>query len=181
MTDSSVLKLVSQTVVDTKLTGPSQAKASPSKFDQVRARLDQPSAAHDLSIAQNSPRVSPQEKKWLEAQFKKRLEEVRQRDLHEIFRADLRESKERVDAIRRRVSAQPASPALEPVKARLLQVESQYLESGRLLRGLGKLDSPADYLKMQLQMYQLTQNVELLSKIAGEVVGGVNKVLSTQV
>ncbi|MCI0420920.1 MAG: type III secretion system inner rod subunit SctI, partial [Acidobacteria bacterium] len=91
------------------------------------------------------------------------------------------ESKEQVDAIRRGLSAQPSTPALDPLKDRLLYVENQYMESGRLLRGLGKLDSPEDYLKMQLQMYRLTQSVELLSKIAGEVVGGVNKVLSTQV
>lgn len=181
MAVTSVSKLVSQTVANTKATGHSQAKVSPSKFDQVRAKLEQPSTSAEQRIGQNTAQVSAQDGKRLEAEFKKRLEQVRQRDLDEIFKADLQESKKQVDAIRRGPAAQPPSPALEPVKDRLLQVENQFLESGRLLRGLGKLDSPQDYLKMQLEMYRLTQNVELLSKIAGEAVSGVNKVLSTQV
>jgi len=181
MADTSISKLVSQTVASAKATGLSQAKVSPSKFDQVRAKLEQSSTSSDQRIGQNTPQISAQEGKRSEVEFKNRLEQVRRRDLGEIFKADLQDSKERVDAIRKGLAAQPPSPALEPVKDRLLQVENQYLESGRLLRGLGKLDSPQDYLKMQLEMYRLTQNVELLSKIAGEAVGGVNKVLSTQV
>lgn len=181
MADTSVSKLVSQTVASAKATGRSQAKVSPSKFDQVRAKLEQPSTSSDQRIGQNTAQIPAQERKRLEVEFKNRLEQVRRRDLGEIFKADLQDSKERVEAIRRGLAAQPPSPALEPVKDRLLQVENQYLESGRLLRGLGKLDSPQDYLKMQLEMYRLTQNVELLSKIAGEAVSGVNKVLSTQV
>lgn len=181
MAVTSVSKLVSQTVANTKATGHSQAKVSPSKFDQVRAKLEQPSTSAGQRIGQNTGQFSAQDGKRLEAEFKKRLEQVRQRDLDEIFKADLQESKKQVDVIRRELAAQPPSPALEPVKDRLLQVENQFLESGRLLRGLGKLDSPQDYLKMQLEMYRLTQNVELLSKIAGEAVSGVNKVLSTQV
>jgi hypothetical protein len=50
-----------------------------------------------------------------------------------------------------------------------------------LLQGLGKIDSPEDYLRMQLQMYKMNQSVELLSRIAGEVVSGVNKILTTNV
>jgi type III secretion system YscI/HrpB-like protein len=181
MADASISKLVSKTVADTKAIGNSQAKVSPSKFDQVRAKLEQPLASSSQRSAQGGAKISAQEGKRLEVEFKNRLDQVRQRDLNEIFKADLQESKKQVDAIRQKLAAQPSSPALEPVKDRLLQVENQFLESGRLLRGLGKLDSPQDYLKMQLEMYRLTQNVELLSKVAGEAVSGVNKVLSTQV
>ena len=177
MANSNLPKVTVQTITNTKPTIQPKAKVSPSKFDQVRSKMDRPSATHSQSASQDSLRVGASER----AEFKKRLEEVRQRDLDEIFKADLRQSKTQVDAVRQKLSTQPDSPALERVKARLLQVENQYLESGRLLRGLGKLDSPEDYLKMQAQMYQLVQNIELLSKVVGEVVGGVNKILSTQV
>ena len=122
---------------------------SPSKFDQVRAQLEQAVALPNQRPLKSPHRFLPRKKSELEAEFKKRLEEVRLRDLDEIFKADLQESKEKVDAIRQELSSQPSSPAIEPVKGRLLQVENQFLESGRLLRGLGKLDSPEDYLKMQ--------------------------------
>ena len=130
---------------------------------------------------QKASLTSAPEGKQLAVELKRRLEQVRQRDLSEIFKADLQESKKKVDAIRKELAAQPPSQAFEPVKARLLQIENQFLESGRLLRGLGKLDSPQDYLKMQVEMYRLTQNVELLARVAGEAASGVNKVLSTQV
>jgi type III secretion system YscI/HrpB-like protein len=177
MADTNVSKLVQQTAANTKATGLSQAKVGPSKFDQVRVNL----SSSSQRLNQNSTRPAAQEGKPLEADLKRQLEQVRQRDLSEIFKADLQESKKKVDAIRKELTAQSPSEALGPVKERLLEIENQFLESGRLLSGLGKLDSPQDYLKMQVEMYRLTQNVEMLSRIAGEAASGVNKVLSTQV
>lgn len=178
MAVTNVSKLVQQSAATAKATAHSQAKVGPSKFDAVRAKLEQP-VSSSRGIKQTSAQV--QEAKSLEANLKRQLDQVRQRDLNEIFKADLQESKKKVDAIRKELAAKPPSEALGPVKDRLLQIENQFLESGKLLRGLGKLDSPQDYLKMQVEMYRLTQNVELLSKIAGEAASGVNKVLSTQV
>jgi len=179
MAYSSISKLASQTASN-KLNGSeAQKKVNPSKFDEVRSQLEKPGTPEQVGLPQ-ATRISPQEKMRVEAEFKKRLED-RLRDLDEIFETDLRKSKEKADAIRRDLSSQPPSPAIDSVKSRLLQVENQFLESGRLLQGLGKMDSPEDYLRMQLQMYKMNQNVELLSRVAGEVVSGVNKVLSTQV
>ena len=182
MVDTGVSKLTPQIAANAKATGHSQAKVGPSKFDQVRAKLEQPEpSSSNQRFNQNSVQTSAQQGKQLEAELKRQLDQVRQRDLNEIFKVDLQESKKKVDAIRKDLAAQPPSEALGPVKDRLLRIENQFVESGRLLRGLGKLDSPQDYLKVQVEMYQLTQNVEVLSRIAGEVVTGVNKVLSTQV
>lgn len=181
MAYSSISKLASQTASN-KLNGSeAQKKMNPSKFDEVRSQLEKPAGGPEQVGLQQTTRISPSEKMRVEAEFKKRLEEVRLRDLDEIFETDLRKSKEKADAIRQDLSSQPPSPAIDSVKSRLLQVENQFLESGRLLQGLGKMDSPEDYLRMQLQMYKMNQSVELLSRIAGEVVSGVNKVLNTQV
>ena len=182
MAYSSISKLASQTSSN-KLNGSeAQKKMNPSKFDEVRSKLEKPAGTPPEQVGlQQTTRIPPSEKMRVEAEFKRRLEEVRLRDLGEIFETDLRKSKEKVDAIRHDLSSQPSSPAVDSVKSRLLQVENQFLESGRLLQGLGKMDSPEDYLRMQLQMYKMNQNVELLSRVAGEVVSGVNKVLSTQV
>ena len=179
MAYSSISKLASQTASN-KLNGSeAQKKVNPSKFDEVRSQLEKPGTPEQVGLPQ-ATRISPQEKMRVEAEFKKRLED-RLRDLDEIFETDLRKSKEKADAIRRDLSSQPPSPAIDSVKSRLLQVENQFLESGRLLQGLGKIDSPEDYLRMQLQMYKMNQSVELLSRIAGEVVSGVNKILTTNV
>ena len=182
MVDSTVSKAIAGGAVDSKRTGgQAQVKAEPSKFDQVRSGLEKRSGVSPQTLPPEIVQIPPQEKKRLEVEFKKRIDEARVRDLNEIFKSDLRESKVQVDAVRRGLSAQPSNPALDPLKERLIRVENQFLESGRLLRGLGKIDSPEDYLKMQFQMYRLTQNVELLSKIAGELTSGVTKVLNTQV
>ena len=179
MAYSSISRLASQTASN-KLNGSeAQKKVNPSKFDEVRSQLEKPGTPEQVGLPQ-ATRISPQEKMRVEAEFKKRLED-RLRDLDEIFETDLRKSKEKADAIRRDLSSQPPSPAIDSVKSRLLQVENQFLESGRLLQGLGKIDSPEDYLRMQLQMYKMNQSVELLSRIAGEVVSGVNKILTTNV
>ena len=181
MAYSNISKLASQTVNNKANSLQAQTKKNPSKFDDVRARLEKPSGTAQSPALQESVKISPQERKRVEADFKKRLDEVGLRDLNEIFKTDLVKSKEKVDAVRKQLSSQPASAALDSVRARLIQVENQYLDSSRLIQGLGKVESPEDYLKVQLQMYKLSQNVELLSKIAGEVVSGVNKVLTTQV
>ena len=181
MAYSSISKLASQTASNKLKGSEAQKKMNPSKFDEVRSQLEKPAGTPEQVGLQQTTRISPQEKMRVEAEFKKRLDEARLRDLDEIFKTDLQKSKEQADKIRRDLSSQPPSPAIDSVKTRLVQVENQFLESGQLLGKLGKIESPEDYLKMQLQMYKMTQNVELLSKIAGEVVSGVNKVLSTQV
>ena len=85
MADTSVSKLISQTVADAKTTGQSRAKVNPSKFDQVRAKLEQPVTTTAQRTAQNTAPISTREGKQFEVELKSRLEQVRQRDLNEIF------------------------------------------------------------------------------------------------
>ena len=42
-------------------------------------------------------------------------------------------------------------------------------------------ESPGDLMKVQMQMYQLTENLEMMSKVVEQVSSGVKSVLQTQV
>ena len=181
MAYSSISKLASQTVANKTTDLQAQGKTNPSKFDEVRSRLEKPTGAPEQQATQAAAPISPQERIRIEAEFKKRLEEVRLRDLDEIFKADLQKSKEQLDTTRRQLSSQLSNSAIDVVKSRLVQVEKQFLESGRLLKNIEKLKSPESYLKLQYEMYELNQNVELLSKIASEIVNGFNKIVNTSV
>ena len=182
MAEPMITKVTQQiSATPTQIQNKAQAKAEPSKFDHVRSKLDKPLGTQQSHIPPEVTRIPAEQKIRIEGEFKKKLDAARLRDLDEIFKADLQESRSKVETVRKALAPHSSDPSFGPVKDRLIMVENQFLESGRLLRGLTKLDRPEDYLKMQFQMYRLTQNVELLSKVAGEMVGGVNKILSTQI
>jgi hypothetical protein len=42
-------------------------------------------------------------------------------------------------------------------------------------------ENPGDLMKLQMQMYQLTENLELMSKVVEQVTSGMKTLLQTQV
>ena len=70
MADTSVSKLAPQTAANAKATGHSQRQMGPSKFDEVRAKLEQPRHHRVSGLNQKSTQISPLEGKQLEADLK---------------------------------------------------------------------------------------------------------------
>jgi hypothetical protein len=79
------------------------------------------------------------------------------------------------------VAAIPANAALDPLRARLGLIETQFAESGRLLNTAGSLSDPKALLGVQVQLYQMMSNVEMLSKVVDQMTSGVKTILQTQV
>jgi hypothetical protein len=64
---------------------------------------------------------------------------------------------------------------------RLSAIESQYTNAEGMLKRIPDTNNLRDLLAMQTQMYQMSQNLELLSKTVDAATSGVKQTLQTQV
>ena len=99
----------------------------------------------------------------------------------EAVQAQMKTTESKLDSLRQRVAVLPQEPAYEPLRTRLNNIEKKYSQSADYVTGVRANGNPADYLRIQLEMYQLTQNIELVSKVVDQVNGGVKSILQTQV
>ena len=93
----------------------------------------------------------------------------------------MKSARVQLDALHRKAQAIPPGPAAETVSERLNSLDAQFQNSGKILEGLSNLSTPGDMLKFQMQMYQFSQNMELMSKVVEQVSGGAKQMLQVQV
>ncbi|HKS72889.1 MAG TPA: hypothetical protein VJQ82_06795 [Terriglobales bacterium] len=157
----------------------SPAKVGESKFDKVRARqLDDQASRVDLPPEVKS--VSPDQKARLALDLAKQLQNSNTLPVHELFAPKLQQAKLGVQNLAKRVNALPKTQAFDPLRQRLASIDSQYQAAGKLVNSLQGAKNPGDLMKIQMQMYQLTENLELMSKVVEQVSSGVKSVLQTQ-
>ena len=152
-----------------------------SKFDQVRVNLQNYQPSLPQKLPPEVTQISAEQKKILESDLRKRLENSCSRNPKELFKVDMKKAQSGLESLRRQVSAVPNSPGFDSIRLRLANIESQYRQSGKLLSSLGGMDSPRDFLKLQMEMYKMTQNVEILGKVVEQVNTGIKSVLNTPV
>lgn len=157
----------------------SPLKTTESKFDKVRTRL-QDQQAQQVQIPPEVKQVPPDQKKVLQADLSRRLEKTKGTSPHEVFGVDMKRAKEKVDHLTTRVNSLPKTSAFDPIRSRLTSIDQQYQSAGQLVNSLKNADNPRDLMKIQMQMYQLTENLELMSKVVEQVTSGMKSVLQTQ-
>lgn len=158
--------------------GTTPLKAGDSKFDQVRTRLlDEQAGQVQIPPAINQ--VSSEQNEVLAAQLSTRLEQTKGTPVHKVFAADMKSAKENVDRLTKQVNALPQTSAFEPFRSRLALIDEQYRSAGQLVNSI-KGSDPADLMKIQVQMYQLTENLELMSKVVEQVTSGMKTLFQTQ-
>jgi type III secretion system YscI/HrpB-like protein len=155
-------------------------KVSPSKFDKIRTELSE-RLASSLQLPPAVTQVSDQQKKVLASELQKRLSEGGAQSPKDLMKVEMKNAQEGIDKLNRAVSAMPSSSAFDPLRQRLKDIEGQFQASGNLLNELGKSNSPQDLLKMQMQIYQVTQNVEILTKVVDGVSQGIRTMMQVQV
>jgi hypothetical protein len=153
-------------------------KTGESKFDKVRARL-QDEQADQVKLPPEVKQVSTQQKKVLEADLTKRLGQPGANSVQKTFAVDMKRAKLQVDQLTTRVNALPKTPAFEPLRQRLTSIDSQFQSAGKLVHSLKGTESPSELMKVQVQMYQLTENLELMSKVVEQATSGVKSLLQT--
>lgn len=155
------------------------AKTGESKFDKVRSRL-QDQQAKEVEIPPEVKQVSPEQAKILETNLTQRLGQSPATSPQKIFAVDMKSAKAQVDHLTSRVNALPKTPAFEPFRQRLTSIDSQFESTGQLVHSLKGTESAQELMNVQVQMYQLTENLELMSKVVEQVSSGVKSILQTQ-
>lgn len=154
-------------------------KAGPSKFDELRSELIQRLA--EQSRVPPEAKISPQQQATLRNDLEKKLSERSPERVQADLRVDHVRAGNSLEGVRRTVTELPQHSAFDPIRDRLRSIEAQFSGTGKLLGSLGKLDSPESLLKVQMQLYEVSRNVEVLSKVVDQVNSGIKTILQTQV
>ena len=152
-------------------------KSGPSKFDRLRADLLQSSNAPQLPAKVTT--ITDQQKQLLENDLRRKLQTGK--NPQEVFGADMSQLRVGIADVNRQVSAVPNTSSFAPLRQRLQSIESDFDASAKLLKAPGSLDDPNRLLEMQMEVYKLTSNVEILSRTVSEAASGAKTILQTQV
>ena len=153
-------------------------KTGPSKFDRLRADLNQ----QLISAGQLPPKVvsiTDQQKQILANDLQRKL--ASGKSPQEIVGGQMNQLRSGIGNVQRRVSAVPDTGAFAPLRDRLKSIESDFNASAKLLDGSVPLNDESKLLEMQMQIYKMTENVEILSRSVSEAGSGVKTILQTQV
>jgi hypothetical protein len=154
------------------------AKTGESKFDKVRAQL-QDDSSRGVQIPPEITKVSPEQRNALQADLTKRLQGTKTHSPQAIFKPEMKRAKEGLQHLTKRVNELPKTAAFDPLRQRLASIDSQYQATGQLLNSTSHA-SPEELLKLQMQMYQMSENLEVMSKVVEQVTTGMKSILQTQ-
>jgi hypothetical protein len=156
--------------------------AGKSAFEQVRARLKtEKVAAPTEAVAAELGGIPAAERRKLASDLQDKIRRAGTRDVEKVFRPDMERAGQRIQELKTRIEALPKTSALEPLRTRFNNVERLFQRSTSYLNGLGGADSPADMMRIQMHMYQISGNIELMAKVVEQVNTGVKSILQTQV
>ena len=158
--------------------GTAAPKTAESKFDKVRAQMRE-KEAQQPDLPPEVKKVSLPQQNALRADMSSRL--AKGANPKQVLSADLKHTKQKLDSLTKRVNALPNSSALLPLRDRLLSIDTQFQNAGKLVNSIKGGESPQQLLNVQMSMYQLSENVELMSKAVEQVSSGMKSILQTQV
>jgi hypothetical protein len=155
-----------------------EAKTRPSKFDKVRAELA--SAQQDPAAMASNPPSSAQSLASV-ARSQAVAAGAPTQHLTSLSADALRVSRARVNELQNRVAALGQSPALDAIRNRLSRIDAEYQRVGRSVDLSMSSASPQQLLKLQKDMNDLSENLNIVSKLVDEATGGIKSILQTQV
>jgi hypothetical protein len=86
-----------------------------------------------------------------------------------------------LNQLKSRVSALPASSALDQIQKRLSDLDTQFQKAGASIEAMNGSASPKQLLKLQMDMNNLSENLTIVSKMADQATSGIKSILQTQV
>ncbi len=178
MADPITSKTIAQVSVPKQdLQDTSVQKTGESKFDQVRAQLEQNTVTMPPEVTQ----ISAEQKRMIESDMRKRLEAHPPEQIVRQHEQSLSQTRNAIHDLQHKVNALPKTSAFDPVRTRLQSIEAQYQKSEQLTKGLTQINDPRSLIQAQMQIMQLGQNVEIVGKVVEQVNTGVKQILQTQV
>lgn len=159
----------------TETGGAVTGKDSPSKFDEVK----------DAKKVAGAPEVPPlvetldaQQQKGAETTLVKRMES---KAGPALFQDDLSKAKRGIDLQSKKVQQLPKTSDYDPLRQRMTVLEDQYQATEQIVKKLGSMENPKELLKVQVELYKVSQNIELFSKVVESATSSTKQLLQTQV
>jgi len=156
----------------------SMPKAAPSKFDVIRSQIAQKVAATIKLPAAAQPSaqlISP-----IQSGQSRQLPPQGARPAAELFQARLKNTRIQIDNLTQAVGKLPPQDSSSSLQERLKALEQQFQDSGNLIQNITDMD-PKSLLNVQVQLYQLSENIGLMSKLVETASSGMKTVMQTQV
>jgi hypothetical protein len=154
------------------------AKVGPSQFDLISSRISQKVAADVKLPAMAKP--SAQQTLAIENELKQQLQRTDATSPTEFFRGGMKTTRVEMDKLAGAVTKMPPQSAFSPFRERLNDLEQQFQKSGDLIQGINNMD-PKSLLNVQMQLYQLSGNIELMSRLVEQTTSGVKTMLQVQI
>jgi hypothetical protein len=161
--------------------GTETAKTGASQFDKVRENMRQQETAGAGALPPAVTNVSADQTRVLASDLRKKIDATPGQTAQQMFAPEVKKVGAGIEQLSQRIGNLPQTSPFEPIRARLSAIEQQYQDSNKLLSSIAQSNSPRDLLKMQVQIYQVTQNIEIVSKVVDEANSGVKQILQTQV
>ena len=79
-----------------------------------------------------------------------------------------------------RLSALPKTTVSETIRTRLTQIDSLYQNLGAAIDETSASATPGQLLKLQKDMYRLSEHLELISRVLDQLTNGVKSILQMQ-
>ncbi|HEX3821574.1 MAG TPA: hypothetical protein VHW45_14665 [Candidatus Sulfotelmatobacter sp.] len=154
------------------------SKSGQSKFDRVRADL-QDRNAQQIAIPPEVNQVSLQQQKAMQADLSRQV--AKGAAPQKVLSVNMKRTQISVDRLTKRVNALPKTPSFQPLRDRLASIDAQFQDAGKLVNSIKGGESQKELLGIQMKMYQLGENLELMSKVVEQVTSGTKSILQTQV
>jgi hypothetical protein len=158
---------------------PAAEKKGPSRFDAVQQKAAAESKPPTLPPQVNS--VSDAKRKELVSEVRRATEAHPSEPPHRVWGPELKDAGAHLDRLKGRVDKLPKSDLTAELQQRLQSIDGQYQSTNKMMDQLQNMSDPRSLLKLQVEMYQITQNLEMVSKAVEQVNSGVKQVMQTQV
>jgi hypothetical protein len=153
-------------------------KTHPSKFDSIRSQLAE-QLGDNLKLPPTK-QISDQRATNLETALRKRLTQTTATNPSHLFATDMRAARANVNRLNATVNKMPDNKSSATIRNSLSSIEAQYQQSAKLIGGTKGMDLQG-LLKIQVELYQMSENINLLSKVVDQVTSGVKTIFQTQV
>ncbi len=147
-------------------------KAATSKFERARTHAESPSdpaltqvTSQQASLGPNAPLQGNSAPSSPTALLSPKLEQM----------------SSSITTLSNRVAAVGGSGSTGPLRGRLESLENQFRRVGSNVKVAGPQTDPMQLLKLQHEIYQIDEELEVLSKVVEQAANGVKSVLQTQI
>ncbi len=158
---------------------PAAEKKGPSRFDAVQQEAA--AEAQKPSLPPPVDSVSDAKRKELVSEVRRASEAHPAESPQRVWGAELQDAGTHLDRLKGRVERLPKSDLTAELKQRLESIDGQYQSTNKMMDQLQNMSDPRSLLKLQVEMYQITQNLEMVSKAVEQVNSGVKQIMQTQV